>query len=132
VARLAQSSFLHVLCMHFMSFLASAPYFYNLCHHGLLTCKRCNMSSLGLSGISASSCSDKGRDPVSCRFRTIFILLVADLAFLLPYTARMLDIHTCGVLPSCMWYTKQLLVCPYSYSGLAGTLSSSNIPSTLQ
>jgi hypothetical protein len=56
------------------------------------------MNSLGLSGISASSCSDKGRDPVSYRFRTIILPLVMDLAFLLPYTARTLDIRSCGVL----------------------------------
>jgi hypothetical protein len=29
-----------------------------------------------------------------------------------------------------MWYTKQLLFCPYLCSGLAGTLSSSDPPST--
>jgi hypothetical protein len=44
----------------------------------------------------------------------------------------MLDIRSCDVLPSCMWYTKRLLVCPYFCSGLAGTLSSSNPPFTLR
>jgi hypothetical protein len=45
------------------------------------------MNSLGLSGISASSCNGKDRDLVSCKFFTIILLLVTDLAFLLPYTA---------------------------------------------
>jgi hypothetical protein len=31
-----------------------------------------------------------------------------------------------------MSYTKQILVCPYSYSVLAGTLDSSNPPSVLR
>ena len=44
----------------------------------------------------------------------------------------MLGIHSCGVLSSCMWCTKQLLVCPCSYSGSAEMLSSSNPPSVLQ
>jgi hypothetical protein len=30
----------------------------------------------------------------------------------------MLDIHSCGVLLSCMWYTKRLLICPYLCSSL--------------
>jgi hypothetical protein len=41
----------------------------------------------------------------------------------------MLDIRFCGVLLSCMWYTKRLLICPYFCSGLAETLSSSYLPS---
>jgi hypothetical protein len=45
------------------------------------------MNSLELSGISASSCSDKGHDLVSFIFRTIVLLVVMDLAYLLPYTA---------------------------------------------
>ena len=55
------------------------------------------MSSLGLSGISASSCNDKGHDPVSCRFCTIVLLVVTDLAFLLPYTVR----YCTEVVPGC-------------------------------
>jgi hypothetical protein len=88
------------------------------------------MNYLGLSGISASSCSDKGRDLVSCRFCTIVLLVVMDLAYLLPYTTRTLGIHSCGVLPSCMWCTKWLLVFPCSYSGSAEMLDSS-IPQSL-
>jgi hypothetical protein len=90
------------------------------------------MNSLELSGISTSLCSDKGRDLVSCIFHTITLLLVADLAYLLPYTARMLGIHSCGVLLSYMRCTKQLLVCPCSYSGSAEMLDSSNPPSIPQ
>jgi hypothetical protein len=89
------------------------------------------MNSLGLSGISASSCSDKGRDPVSCIFHTIILPVVVGLAYLSPYTARMLGIRSYGVLPSCRWCTKWLLVCPCSYSGSAEMLSSSNPPSAL-
>jgi hypothetical protein len=90
------------------------------------------MNSLELFGISASSCSDKGRDPISFTFCTIILPVVADLAYLFPYTAQMLGIHFCGVLLSCMWCTKQLLICPCSYSGLAETLNSSNPPSIPQ
>jgi hypothetical protein len=52
-----------------------------------------------------------------------------DFSFLLPYTTRMLDIRSCGVLLSCMWYTSRILLCPYFCFGLDGTLSSSNPPS---
>ena len=90
------------------------------------------MNSLGLFGISASSCNDKGCDSIFCKFRTIILLLVMDLAFMLPYNVQMSDICSCGVLPSCMWYTKHLLVFPYSYSGLVEMLSSSSPPSTLR
>jgi hypothetical protein len=55
-----------------------------------------------------------------------------DLASLLPCTAQILDINFYGVLPSYMWYTKRLLVCPYFYSSLAGMLISSNPPSILR
>jgi hypothetical protein len=79
------------------------------------------MKSLELSGIYASSCSDTDRDLVSFIFHTIILLLVMDLAFLLPYIAQTLDIHSCGVLPSSTWYTKWLLVFPCSYSGSNGT-----------
>jgi hypothetical protein len=42
----------------------------------------------------------------------------------------MLDIRSYGVLLSYMWYTKRILFCPCSCSGLVGMLSSSNPPST--
>jgi hypothetical protein len=90
------------------------------------------MNSLGLSGISTSSCSDKDRDPVSCIFCTMVLLLVMDLAFLLPYTVRMLDIPSCGVLSSYMWYTKRLLISPCSYSGSTETLDYSSPPLVLR
>jgi hypothetical protein len=41
----------------------------------------------------------------------------------------MLDIHSYGVLMSYMWYTKQLLFCPYFCSGLDGMLISTYPPS---
>jgi hypothetical protein len=90
------------------------------------------MNSLELSGISASSCSDKGRDPVSCIFHTIILPMVAGLAYLSPYTARMSGIRSCVVLPSCRWCTKQLLVFPCSCSGSTEMLNSSNPPSILR
>jgi hypothetical protein len=68
--------------------------------------------------------------PISYRFHTIVLLLAKGLAVLFPCTARMLGIHSYGVLLSYMWYTKQLLFFPYPYSGLAEMLSSSNPPST--
>jgi hypothetical protein len=40
----------------------------------------------------------------------------------------MSDIRSYGVLFSYMWYTKQLLFCPYLCSVLAGMLSSSDPP----
>jgi hypothetical protein len=116
--------------MRLMSSLSSTPWFSSLCHHGLLTCKSCSMNSLRLFGTSATLGSDMDRGPVSYRFRTIVILLVMDLAFLFPCTARMLDIRSYGVLLSCMWYTKRLLVCPYFSSSLVGTLICLDPPST--
>ena len=86
------------------------------------------MNSLGLFGIFASSFSDKSSDPFSYIFRTITLLLVEDLAYLLPYTTRMLGIRSCGVLLSYMWYTKQLLFCPYSCFGLIEMLDYSGLP----
>jgi hypothetical protein len=44
----------------------------------------------------------------------------------------MLEIRSYGVFPFCMWYTKRLLVCPYFCSGLVGTLSYLNPPSSLR
>jgi hypothetical protein len=90
------------------------------------------MNSLELSSISASSCSEKGHDPVSCIFHTIVLPVVTDLASLLPCTPQMLGIHSCGVLPSCMWCTKRLPICPCSYSGSVEMLDSSNHPSILR
>jgi hypothetical protein len=90
------------------------------------------MNSLELSGIYASLCSDKGHDPVSCIFITIILPVLVDLAYMLPYTSQMLVIHYFGVLPSYMWCTKQLLVCPCSYSGSTEMLDSSNHPSIPQ
>jgi hypothetical protein len=90
------------------------------------------MNSLGLSGTSASLGSDMDHGLVSYRFLTIVLLLVADLEFLLPCIAQMLDICSCGVLPSSMWYTKQILICPYFCFGLAGMLIYSNPPLVLR
>jgi hypothetical protein len=132
VVLLAQSSFRHVPCMHLIFFPTSPPQCCNLCHHGPLTYKRCNMNSLELSDTSTSSCSDKVHDSVSFIFCTIILPVVEGLAYMFPYTVRMLGIHSCGVLPSCMWCTKRLLVCPCSYSGSAKMLYSSIPPSILQ
>jgi hypothetical protein len=90
------------------------------------------MLYLGRSSISASSESDRGRDPISYRLHTMVHLWVTGLAFLLPYTTRMSDIRSCSGLSSCMWYTKQLPVCPYSYFGLVETLNSSIPPLAVQ
>jgi hypothetical protein len=90
------------------------------------------MNSLELSGTSASSSSDKGHDPVSCIFCNIILPVVAGLAYRLPYTMKMLDIHSCGVLPFNMWCTKWILVCPSSYSSSTEMLDSSNPPSIPQ
>jgi hypothetical protein len=92
--------------MHLMSSLSLTPWFYSLCHHGLLTCKSCNMNSLGLSSTSASLGNDMDHGLVSYKFHTIVLLLVMDLAFMLTCIVRMLDIRSYGVLPSCMWYTE--------------------------
>jgi hypothetical protein len=71
-------------------------------------------------------------DLVSWIFHTIILPLVMDSEFLLPCTARTLDIHSCGVLSSCTWHTKWLLVCPCSYSSLSEMLDSSSPPSILR
>jgi hypothetical protein len=44
----------------------------------------------------------------------------------------MLGIRSCGVFLCCMWYTKKLLIYPYSYFDLAETLSSSYPPLVLR
>jgi hypothetical protein len=90
------------------------------------------MNSLELSGIFASSCSDKGHDLVSFIFHTIVLPVVTDLACLLPCTTRMLGIHSCAVLLSCMWCTKQFPICRCSYSASVEMLDSSNHPSILR
>jgi len=90
------------------------------------------MNALGLFGTSASLGSDKDHDLVSQIFLTIVLLLAMGLASRLPCTVRMLDIHFCGVCPSSMWYTKQILLSPYFCFSLAGTLSYLNPPSALR
>jgi hypothetical protein len=67
--------------------------------------------------------------PVSYRFHTTVLMFAIGLAFLLPCTARMLEIHFYGILMSYMWYTKQILFCPYLCSGLAKMLIYSYPPS---
>jgi hypothetical protein len=116
--------------MNLMFFPLSSPWFCNLCHHGLLTCKSCNTRFLLLSSTYVSLGNGMVHDPVSYRSRTIVLLLVMDLEILLPCTAQMLDIRSYGVLLSYMWYTKRLLFCPYFFSGSNGTLSSLDLPST--
>ena len=113
-----------------MFFPSATPLSSNIYHHGLLTCKSCNMNSQALSGIPASLESDSDLSPVSYRSHTIVLLMTKGLAVLLPCTARMLGIHSQGVLFSYMWYTKQLLFFPYLCSGLAGMLISLDPPST--
>jgi hypothetical protein len=69
-------------------------------------------------------------DHVSYISHTIVPLLLMDLEFLLPCTARMLDIRSYGFLLSYMWYTKRLLFFPCYSSGLAGILSFLDPPSS--
>jgi hypothetical protein len=107
---------------------SSSPLSCNLCHHGLLTCKSCNMNSYALYCILASLDSDMDHAPMSYISHTIFLLMEKGLVVLFPCTTRMLGIHSCGVLLSYMWYTKQLLFCPYSCSGLIEMLYSSGPP----
>jgi hypothetical protein len=111
-----------------MFFPSSSPFSCNLCHHGLLTCKSCNMKSLALSGIFASLDSDMDHAPMYYKSHTIFLLMAKGLVVSLPCTARTLGICSCGVLVSYMWYTKQILFCPYSCSGLIEMLDSLVIP----
>jgi hypothetical protein len=42
----------------------------------------------------------------------------------------MLGTHSCGVLLSYMWYTKQLIFSPYSFFGSVEMLNSSDPPSS--
>jgi hypothetical protein len=82
-----------------------------------------------LSGTSASLGSGMDHDPISYKSKTIVLMLAMGFEFLLPCTTWMLDIRSYGVLMSYMWYTKQLLFCPYLCFGLAGMSSSSDPPS---
>ena len=66
---------------------------------------------------------------VSYRSQTIVLLMENDLAILFPCTTQMLGIRSCDVLLSYMWYTKQLIFCPYSFSCSVEMLNSSYPPS---
>ena len=132
MGKLSLSSFLPAPYRCLMFFPSSTPLSCNLCHHGLLTCKSCNTSSSVLSGNFASLGSGMDHDPISYRSHTIVLLLAMGLEFLLPCTAPMLDIRSYGVLMSYMWYTKRLLFCPCSFSGLDEMLISSYPPSSMR
>jgi hypothetical protein len=79
-------------------------------------------------GIFASLDSDMDHAPMYYRSHTIILLMTKGLAILLP-CMRMLRIHSCDVLLSYMWYTKQILFCPYPCFCLVEMLSSSYPPS---
>jgi hypothetical protein len=64
--------------------------------------------------------------PVSYGSHTIVILLEKGLEVLLPCTVQMLVIRSYDVLLSYMWHTKQLLFCPYIFSGSFQMLNSSD------
>ena len=86
------------------------------------------MNSYALSGISTSLDSDMDHALMSYISHTIVRLMVKGLAVLFQCTMQMLGICSCGVLLSYMWYTKQILFCPYSCSVLIEMLDSSGIP----
>ena len=67
------------------------------------------MSSWVLFGTSSSLENDMDHAHVSYRSQTMVIMMEKGLVLLFPCTTSTLDIHSCGVLLSCMWYTKQLL-----------------------
>ena len=90
------------------------------------------MNSWVLSNDFASLENDMDHAHESYKYRTIVLLLVRGSTPLFPCTVQKLDIHSYGVLMSCMWYTKQLLICPYFCSSLAGMLGSSYTPSALR
>ena len=113
-------------------FLLSAPSSYNLYHHDPLNCINCSMKFCIPFGTFVSLENDMDHAHVFYISLTMVLLLEKNVLLMLPCTAQKLDICSCGVLLSCMWYTKQLLICPYFFSGLAGMLSSSNPPSTLR
>jgi hypothetical protein len=67
---------------------------------------------------------------VSYRSHNIVLLSTKGLAVMFPCTVRMLGTHSCDVLLSYMWCTKQLIFFPYSYSGSVEMLNCSDPPST--
>jgi hypothetical protein len=113
---LVLSSFILAPYKYLKLFLSLAPLSYNLYHHDLLTCKKCSMNFWVLCYTSASLDNDMDHDHVFYKSHTMVLLLAKGLVLMFPCTTRKLDIHSCGVLLSCMWYTKQLLFffCPYS------------------
>jgi hypothetical protein len=102
-------------CLSF--FLSSTPLSYNIYHHGPLTCKNYSIRSWVLSGTSASLENNMDHAHVSYRSRTMVFLLEKGSVPMFPCTAQKLGIHSCGVLMSCMWDTKQIIFFLFPYSG---------------
>jgi hypothetical protein len=113
---LVLSSFLLAPYKYLKFFLSLAPSYYNPYHHDPLTCKNCNMNFWVLSYTSTSLNNDMYHAHVFYKSHTMVLLLEKGLVLPFPYTARNLDIHSYGVLMSCIGYTKQLLFSLYPYS----------------
>jgi hypothetical protein len=75
------------------------------------------MNFLVLSSTFVSLENDMDHAHASYKSHTMVLLLEIGLEILLPYTTQKLDIHSYGVLMSCMGYTKQLIFYLYPYSG---------------
>jgi hypothetical protein len=117
--------------MHLMSSPSLSPRFCSPCLHVQLTCKNYKMYSLVLSDTSASWDNDRDHAHVFCISHTMVLLKIKDLAYLLLYTAQIMDTHSYDDLLSCIMYTKHLLFSPYLYSDSTEMLSSSDLVSAL-
>jgi hypothetical protein len=89
------------------------------------------MCSLVLSDTSASGVSDKDHAHVFFKSHTMVLLKIKGLAYLLQYTAQIMDNHSCDGLLSCTLYTRHLLFYPSIYSDSTGMLSYSDLDSSL-
>jgi hypothetical protein len=89
------------------------------------------MNSWVFSSTSASLENDMDNSHVSYISRTMFLSLEKGLVALFPCITRKLRTHSCGILLTSMWYTKQLLFSLYPYSTLVENGGSSDPPLSL-
>jgi hypothetical protein len=122
------SSFPHAPYTYLNLFPSSTPLSYNLFHRDPLTFKKCSMNSWVFSSTFASLENDMDHAHVSYISCTMFLSLEKGLVALFPCTTRKLSTHSCSILLTSMWYTKQLLFSLYPYSTLVEIGGSSDPP----
>jgi hypothetical protein len=117
--------------MYLQSFISSSPRLYSpfLCVQ--LTYKSYKMCSSVLYDISMLGGNDKDHSYMFCESHTMVLLKLKGLGYLLQYTSKIMDIHSCDDLVSCTLYTRHLLFSHFLCFDSTIMLSSSNISSSL-